>query len=394
MKAKHWSQIVLLGALVASATTVARAAEVQFEKVVIDRGNAEGCSVVDVNGDGLLDIVALPNWYRAPHWDERPIHEVRRSGEFLMNYGQIAMDVNGDGAVDIVSAGWYDKDIFWYENPKTFKNKADEYKTWTRYTLPTPPSDGTGCETVMAADVDGDGQTDVVPNRRPLGWYRLEKDTEGKPAFKRYAIDLSGRRGEEWLHGLGLGDINGDGREDIMTGEGWWEKPPNPRTDKWTEHRDFVLHDASVPILILDLDGDGDSDFIYGNVHNYGFFWMEQVREGGERKWARHVIDKSWSQVHTMVWVDLDGDGENEVVTGKRWRGHSGDDPGGHDPLGIYYYKFDLATKNWEKRTISYDEHIGTGMQLCVVDIDKDGDLDIVAPGKSGLYLLRNVTKK
>jgi len=408
MSTKSWFRIILLGALVAtSSAMVAGTAEIQWEKIVIDRGNSEGASVVDVNGDGLLDIVCLPSWYRAPFWDQRPLHAIRRSGEFIMNYGQIPLDVNGDGAVDIISAGWYDRDIFWYQNPlpKTYKNMALEYTTWTQYLLPRPPEAGGGCEIIIGADVDGDGKTDVVPNRRPLGWYDIVKGADGKPEFKRYPIDLSGRRSKDWLHGLGFGDLNGDGRNDIITGEGWWEAPKNPREEKWIERTEFKLHDASIPIVITDLDGDGDADFMYGHGHSYGLFWVEQTREGEGRKWIEHDIDTTRtqpraaaptppiSQAHVLVWVDLDGDAQNELISGKRWRGHGDDDPGSFDPLGIYYYKFDRAKKEWDKHIITHDEHIGTGMQLCVVDIDNDGDLDIVAPGKSGLYLLKNKTK-
>lgn len=395
-----WSKLVLPAMLVALGVAALTAQAVTFETIVIDRGNSEGCSVVDVNNDGMLDIVCLPDWYRAPDWDMRPVHEIARSGEFIMNYGQIAMDVNGDGFVDIVSAGWFDKDVYWYESPgfpkddpPRHKNRAKEYTTWKQHLLPRPPSLGGGCETVKGYDVDGDGRLDVVPNRRPLGWYRLEKDAEGNPSFKRYPVDLSGRRDEEWLHGLGFGDINGDGRNDLITGDGWWEAPADPRAEKWTEHREFKLHDASIPILIVDLDKDGDSDFIYGHGHNYGLFWMEQTDKSGKAKWVQHVIDKSISQAHSVVWIDIDADGQNELVTGKRWRGHNGDDPGHDDPLGICCYKFAPKTLKPTKTPITHGERIGVGMQLQVVDIDKDGDLDIVAPGKSGLYLLKNTAK-
>jgi len=409
MKVRGWFCIMLLGALISvGAATVSRAADIKWEKIVLDRGMSEGCSVVDVNGDGLLDVVCLPNWYRAPFWDKRPAHEIVKSGEFIMNYGQIALDINGDGRPDIVSAGWYDKDIFWYENPfsdpKAIKNLGEEYKEWTQHLLPRPPELGGGCECILGVDVDGDGVTDVVPNRRPLGWYKLEKDAEGKPAFKRYPVDESGRRSGDWLHGLGFGDINGDGRKDLVTGEGWWETAKNPLTEKWIEHRDFHFPDASVPIIVTDVDGDGLNDLIYGEGHNYGLYWVQQVKEGDSRKWVVHDIDTSKtrprcdiptrpiSQAHALVWIDLDGDGQNELVTGKRWRGHGDDDPGSFDPLCVYYYKYDRAKNEWSQHIISYDDHVGVGMQIQVVDLDGDGDLDVVCPGKSGLYIFKNLT--
>jgi len=398
MNGKSWIGGMAIGVLLAAGvSSVFSAAEIQWEKVVLDRGMSEGCSVFDVNGDGLLDVVCLPSWYRAPFWDKRPLHDVVKSGEFIMNFGQIPMDVNADGATDLVSAGWFDKDIFWYENPfanpKPMKSINDEYKEWKQYVLPQPPSLGGGCEAILGVDVDGDGKTDVVPNRRPLGWYAVNpKGADGQPEWTRFPVDLSGRKNTAWLHGLGFGDINGDGRKDLVTGEGWWEAPANPRADKWIEHAEFKFPDAGIPMIVTDLDGDGDSDVIYGEGHAYGIFWMEQVKEGDARKWIKHEIDKSASQYHALVWIDLDGDGQNELVTGKRWRGHGNDDPGSFDPLGVYYFKWDRAKKTWDKHVISYDDHVGVGMQICVVDVDGDGDLDVVCPGKSGLYIMKNLT--
>ncbi|MCU0914772.1 MAG: VCBS repeat-containing protein, partial [Planctomycetes bacterium] len=118
--------------------------------------------------------------------------------------------------------------------------------------------------------------------------------------------------------------------------------------------------------------------------------WLEQVTKEGERTWERHLMDKSWSQPHFMVMADLDNDGSAELVTGKRYYAHNGNDPGENDPVCVYYYKFDVATKSWTRHTIHEGGRVGFGINTAVVDIDADGDLDVVAPGKSGLYLLEN----
>lgn len=418
MKTNFWKSIALAGVLLVGIATVAGAAAPTWERIPIDHGNSEGCSVVDVNNDGALDIVCLPNWFRAPYWDKRPIAialqrsktesalageglpVILRSGEFFMNFGQIAMDVNDDGWTDIVSAGWFDKDIFWYQNPGFSKknpkkyNMSDEYNLWKKRLVGTPPQLSGGPESIFPADIDGDGRTDIISNQRPIGWYRIEKIENGEPVFNRYPIDERGTKLEEWQHGLGYGDLNGDGRNDVLTNDGWFEAPANPRTEKWTAHSDFFLHDASIPMIIADFDGDGDNDFAYGHGHNFGVFWVEQTKETGKARWKQHVIDKSWSQCHSMVWIDIDADGKNELVTGKRLRGHNGDDPGAYDPLGVYYYEVPAdPTQAWPKEVITHGEHVGAGMQVTVVDIDKDGDLDVVCPGKSGLYLMRNKTK-
>ena len=92
-----------------------------------------------------------------------------------------------------------------------------------------------------------------------------------------------------------------------------------------------------------DVDGDGDSDLIWGLGHNYGLFWLEQTTTDGQRTWEKHLIDKSWSQPHFMLMADLDNDGKDELVTGKRYYAHNGNDPGENDPRCVYYYNFDAA---------------------------------------------------
>jgi len=153
---------------------------------------------------------------------------------------------------------------------------------------------------------------------------------------------------------------------------------------------------------VLDVNGDGLNDVIAGAGHNYGLFVFEQGPNG---KWTRRTIDASWSQAHASTLVDLNGDGRKDVVTGKRFMAHNGSDPGEKEPLGVYWYEFERPTASaiaagsasapgeWIKHVIDYGGRMGGGMQIPVVDIDGDGDLDIVCPGKSGLFFVENLTK-
>jgi hypothetical protein len=128
--------------------------------------------------------------------------------------------------------------------------------------------------------------------------------------------------------------------------------------------------------------------------HNYGLYWLEQGRDaGGSRTWTRHEIDRQWSQVHFPILADLDNDGQMEVLTGKRFRAHNGRDPGENDPLCVYYYHFDRSQKQWSRSVVHEGGRVGFGINTMAVDIDGDGDIDIVAPGKSGLYLLENLLR-
>ena len=144
-----------------------------------------------------------------------------------------------------------------------------------------------------------------------------------------------------------------------------------------------------------DVNGDGRNDVIAGAGHDYGVFWFEQ---GDKGKWTRRTIDNAWSQAHASTLVDLNGDGRKDLVTGKRFMAHNGGDPGEKEPLGVYWYEYRPASAGgaageWMRHVIEYGGRIGAGMQIPVIDIDGDGDLDIVCPGKSGLFLVENLTK-
>ena len=183
--------------------------------------------------------------------------------------------------------------------------------------------------------------------------------------------------------------MNSDGRRDIVTPRGWLEQ----LADGWQWHAEFELGHASIPILVHDVDDDGDSDIIWGLGHGYGLFWLEQKKETGQRVWTKHLIDDSWSQPHFMLMADLDNDERDELVTGKRYHAHNGKDPGGNDPVCVYYYDYDRSAGKWTRHTMHEGGRVGFGINTAVADMDGDGDIDIVAPGKSGLYLFENLLK-
>jgi len=135
--------------------------------------------------------------------------------------------------------------------------------------------------------------------------------------------------------------------------------------------------------------------FATGAGHDYGVYWWEQITDGpGKREWKCHIIDESWSQSHSAALADMDGDGDLDLVTGKRFWGHGVSDPGSLDPGIIVWYELRRGESvSWLKRVIDYNSDMGVGMQLPVADLDKDGDLDLIAAGEKGLFLYENLTR-
>ena len=92
-----------------------------------------------------------------------------------------------------------------------------------------------------------------------------------------------------------------------------------------------------------------------------------------------------------LVRRDIDGDGEMELLTGKRYRGHDGGDPGSYDPLVVYYYKLNRKTGEFTRIPISINGTAGVGTQFVVADLDGDGDIDLATAGKSGVHFFENL---
>jgi hypothetical protein len=139
------------------------------------------------------------------------------------------------------------------------------------------------------------------------------------------------------------------------------------------------------------VNGDGKTDIIYGRGHSYGLYWLEQKGDASHHSWVKHTIDESFSQVHALKLADIDGDGEMELLAGKRYRGHDGHDPGSYDPLVIYYYKINRKTGEFTRYPISLNGTAGAGTQFVVEDLDGDGDIDIATAGKTGVHFFENL---
>ena len=379
-----------------------RPPDIPFRVHTVDLGASETAAVADVNRDGRLDIVSGEHWFEAPRWRKHKFRSLGFSNNYIDAFSDLPVDVDGDGYVDIATVTWFAKKISWYRNPGKAAAPAGG---WTE----APVNAGFNVEFAILADMDNDGRAhEIVAQENGTGqaWYEVR----GKAWVKHVVSDRS------YGHGIGAGDVNGDKRNDILTPRGWLEAPADPRSGGWTYHpawesvntpvtpRETAAANPAGPprvaelgfIHVLDVNGDGRNDVLTAAGHDYGVFWFEQGPEG---KWTRRTIDPAWSQGHASTLVDLNRDGRLDFVTGKRFMAHNGSDPGEKEPLGVYWYEYRPVDRpggpagvEWIRHVVDYSSRMGGGMQIPAVDVDGDGDLDLVCAGKSGLFFVENLT--
>lgn len=372
------------GALALVCSTHLAPAELNWRKVKLFHDPNEACAVADFNNDGTLDISAGRNLFLGPDFSPRPLREVAEFGvDYLENNGEHAHDVNGDGWIDLIAGSYMGREVYWYQNPG---RQGIEYgKLWLKKLLQTTAQEN---EITFLRDLVGDPAPELSVNSwnqgNPMLVWQLAANAEGPTLVQVPVGSVNG-------HGIGYGDINGDGREDIAFRSGWYERPAgDPAKQPWMLHEDWVYEQASCPMIITDLNGDGRNDLIWGSGHNYGLFWMEQLDPAeGRTQWRQHVIDRSWSQAHALAWEDIDGDGQPDLITGKRVRAHSGRDPGAADPPCLYYYTWDAQALKFTRHLID-EKDAGTGLFIRVADLDRNGRPDLVMAGKTGTFIFFN----
>lgn len=341
--------------------------------------HAEGITTLDMNGDGRPDILSGAYWYENPgpqggEWRRHQFRTVGIHEEFVSDCGEWVIDVNHDGAPDLVTAGWITNGVSWYENP----NRPNVM--WQQHFI----TDSYDTEGGWLADINDDGKADLILahyKRQAILWV----DFSGPQPKVHHAGGA-----EADGHGVGVADIDGDGKPDILTPYGWL-KDLDAEHDKWEWHPEWKLGEAGFPILGYDVNQDRKMDIIFGRGHSYGLYWLEQQSTGASRTWIKHTIDESFSQAHALALADIDGDGEPELITGKRYRGHSGGDPGSYDPVVVYYYKIDRKSGRFTRYPVSMNGTAGVGTQILIADLDGDGDTDIASAGKTGVHFFENL---
>lgn len=368
---------------------------------VSDVFTSEAAAIADINKDGKPDIVAGPLWYEGP--DFKISHEIKAvqttniSAGYPEHLGQEIHDWNGDGWPDVLNQGLVGGlPIALYLNPK------GENRHWEKIAV----AHRSDLETLLTCDLfkSGDRQLITTLNGK-LGWLA---PTPGEPkqlwtfhTISDAGATRGGRPGPT-QHGVGCGDLDNDGKLDVLSGTGWWSQPAKVSDAVWAFHSaPWDEGGGGADMYVYDVNGDGRVDVVAGlRGHGYGLAWFEQTRTG---EWIRHQIMGSpedaaeepiaaFSELHAIALADIDGDGLKDIVTGKRWYSH-GDlyrEEGFQAPPVLYWFKLQRTAGKATFVPHYIHDNSGIGTDMAVGDVTGDGRPDIVTSARHGTFVFEN----
>jgi hypothetical protein len=395
------------------------------ERKLTDLFYSEGIAAGDLNRDGVQDVVAGPFYYLGPDYSvAREIYSsattdpsTKNEGSYTDSMLNYVYDFNGDGWPDVLQVSL--NAAYLYINPRGEMRHWDSFKV-----IP-----GLSGETTQLTDIDGDGRPELIMSQ---GHGANVQICYAKPdwsdATKPWAIHPISEQGEWGPHGMGVGDVNGDGRPDVVTARGWWEQPLAGTDRLWKFHavpefgggagtgmeRPFA---GGADMFVYDVNGDGLPDVVTSlAAHAWGLAWFEQQRDRqGAISWKRHLVmgnpssphdnpreweetDKSvaFSELHALALADMDGDGLKDIVTGKRWWSH-GDNYGSPDaqtPPVLYWFKL-VRKPGGQVEFVPhlFNNNSGVGTQIVAIDMNGDGKPDILTSARKGAFIFFNNVK-
>ena len=283
-------------------------------------------AVGDINGDGLPDIVIsgrngrmvwLENRGRDAAWEEHLVDHVQS-----MECGGSLWDLTGNGCLDIINGSdARGNEIYWWENPLPLRSRSGQAlgEGWQRRLIARTPN--TQFHDTAIGDVTGDGTVSLVFTNQHGGtniyrvplpgdptvspWPGLEVVATGKVEPNPYR-----QEGVQPEEGLAIGDVDGDGRNELVCGTHWY-KYSGREGRPWAAHK-FATGYITTKVAIGDIDGDGRNEIVlsegdpcvYGKAQGGRLAWFKPQGDG-MGMWQEHILEEGLLDAHSLQLGDI-----------------------------------------------------------------------------------------